>query len=173
MSVQISRESLIASLAEIERHVTSSGWDQPARLFALVSTQGLIEAEPTLAGHLTATAADALSAIEQDEFVAGDDWVGALRRITWPPRVVGCALAVERTFLSPDLEQQIPTDPDEAARFVSTHPSRQDVRVVVGALRDGQTHGVARLVSNPDDLLGAEDLVPGLSALLIDTLKEH
>ena len=31
-------DALVASLMEIERHVAGLGWDQPARLFALVPT---------------------------------------------------------------------------------------------------------------------------------------
>ena len=46
-------DALVASLMEIERHVAGLGWDQPARLFALVPTVELIEAEPQLAEHLT------------------------------------------------------------------------------------------------------------------------
>ena len=42
-------DALVASLMEIERHVAGLGWDQPARLFALVPTVELIEAEPQLA----------------------------------------------------------------------------------------------------------------------------
>jgi len=53
---------------------------------------------------------------------------------------------------------------------VAAHPERQEIRVVVGADRAGNRHGVARLVSNPGELLGAEDLVPGLAAALAHTL---
>lgn len=171
-SQQIPTDSLVAALADIERYVTKSGWDQPARLFALVSTAQLLEAEPDLANHLHETSPDALSAIEQEQFHAGDDIVATLARIGWPEPVVGCALALERTFLPVELESEIPADPAEATEFVSQHPQRQDVRVVVGALRSGATHGLARLVSQPDELLGSTDLVPGLSAALLDTLKD-
>lgn len=98
-SQQIPTDSLVAALADIERYVTKSGWDQPARLFALVSTAQLLEAEPDLANHLHETSPDALSAIEQEQFHAGDDIVATLARIGWPEPVVGCALALERTFL--------------------------------------------------------------------------
>ena len=45
-------EALAAALIEVERHVGRSGWDQPARLFALVPTAELIAAEPSLARRL-------------------------------------------------------------------------------------------------------------------------
>lgn len=166
-----SREALIAALAEIERYVTAEGWNQPARLFALVSTARLVEIEPSLADQLGFTAPDALSSIEQETFHGGDDLTGALARIGWPASVLGCALAVERSFLPPECESEIPDD-DSAIDFVAAHPKRQDVRVVVGALRTGVTHGLARLVTDPDDLLGAENLVPGLAAALLGTLDD-
>ena len=83
----------------------------------------------------------------------------------------GCAIALERAFLPPHYEADLPQDPEEAAAFVSRHPNKTDVRVVVGVLRTGERHGLARLVSNPEDLLGAEDLVPGLAEALVDTFR--
>lgn len=168
---QADDDALVAALVEIERHVSSQGWDQPARLFALVRTDALIAQEPSLAQHLKANLPDSLSSIEQEDFKAGEDLVQTLARISWPASVSGCAVAVERVFLPAEFEDQIPADPQQAADFVAHHEQRQDVRVVVGALRDGATHGVARLVSNPDDLLGGTELVPGLARACLETLR--
>lgn len=168
-------DALIASLLEIERHVAHLGWDQPARLFALVPTDELLAAEPALAAQVLRrpdAPADALSAVEQDEFKAGEDVLGDLARITWPDAVRGCALALERVFVPADVEPEIPTDEAAAADFVAHHPRRQDVRVVVGTLRDGSAHGVARLRTQPDELLGGADLVPGLTRALARTFGE-
>lgn len=162
---------LIACLADIERHVSDNGWDQPARLFALVTTAALLEVEPQLRGRVPETAGDALTAVEQDDFASGVDVLERLEQIFFPDSVDGVAIAMERTFLPPKFEDQIPDDPDDAAQFVMQHPEKTDVRVVVGVLRDGSQHGLARLVSNPDDLLGAEDLVPGLTEALNRTLE--
>ncbi len=164
---------LIASLMDVERHVSSTGWDQPARLFALVTTRTLLEVEPQLRGRVPESAPDALTAIEQDEFHATEDVVERLAGIFWPDTVEGCAIALERAFLPSDHESEIPEDPAEAATFVSRHPDRTELRVVVGVLRDGSRHGLARLKSNPDDLLGAEDLVPGLAQALVDTFRSE
>jgi hypothetical protein len=90
--------------------------------------------------------------------------------LEWPESVFGCAVSVERTFLPPTAEDDIPDDPAAAAAFVAAHPERQDVRVVVGVDRVGHQHGVARLVSQPDELLAADNLVPGLVAALAHTL---
>lgn len=164
---------LIAALADIERHVSEHGWDQPARLFALVETATLLELEPQLQGRVTQTAEDALTAVEQEDFQLGGDIAARLERLTWPQTVTGCAIAMERSFLPAQFESQVPADPGEAVEFVNSHQARTDVRVVVGALRDGSRHGLARVLSNPDDLLGAEDLVPGLADALLATLKEE
>ncbi len=162
---------LIACLMDVERHVSSAGWDQPTRLFALVTTSALLEVEPQLRGRVPETAPDALTAIEQDEFTATDNLFERLNSIFWPETVEGCAIALERAFLPPQFEADLPEDPDEAADFVAKHSNKTDVRVVVGVLRDGTKHGLARLVSDPDDLLGAEDLVPGLAEALFDTFR--
>lgn len=169
----MTRDALVSSLMEIERHVARIGWDQPARLFALVPTVELLAAEPALAQHARDTGdPDALSAVEQDEFRSGGEIVDDLARISWPTSVRGCAITLERVFVPADVEPDIPHDPDAAASFVSKHPRRQDVRVVVGVLRDGSAHGLARLKSNPEDLMGAENLVPGLTQALARTLED-
>lgn len=165
--------SLISCLMDIERHVGSAGWDQPARLFALVTTSTLLDVEPHLRGRVPDMTPEALTAIEQDDFKATDDLGERLAGIFWPETVEGCALAVERAFLPAGFEDDLPGDDAEAAAFVAAHPAKTDVRVVVGVLRDGSRHGVARLLSDPDELLGADDLVPGLADALAETLRSE
>lgn len=166
-------DALVAALMEIERHVGSLGWDQPARLFALVRTADLVAAEPHLAQALDAEhrPEDAFSSIEQDTWHAGEDLVEALQQIMWPETVEGCALVLERAFLPADAEADLPEDPDEAARYVAAHPHRQDIRVVAGVLRSGEQQSLARLASSPEELLGGPELAPGLSELLSQTLR--
>lgn len=166
-------DPLVAVCLDIERHVGASGWDQPARLFALVPTRELLAAEPSLADAVGDRQAreGALTAVEQDEFHAGGDLVEDLARIAWPDAVAGCALSVERSFLPPSAEAGIPDDPDAAADYVAQHPQKQDVRVVVAVTRAGGRHGVARLKESPADLLGGADLVPGLARALARTLE--
>lgn len=169
----MSEDALIAALMEIERHVGHGGWDQPARLFALVPTAELLAAEPALADQLARPQeqpSDALSSIEQDGFNAGTDVVDALAGIGWPSGVFGCAVAMERLFVPPEVEDDLPEDQAEAETFVAHHPQRQDVRVVVGVTREGAQYGVARLKTRPEELLAASDLVPGLGEVLSHTL---
>lgn len=170
------RDALIAALVDLEHHVGESGWEQPPRLFALVLTDRLVASEPELAGSLglrtTAEggAPEALTAVEQEEFGVGEDVLEALARIEWPDAVFGCAISLVRTFLPAAYEADLPSDPREAAEVVAAHPQRQEIRVVVGTDRAGHRHGVARLVSQPEELLAAEDLVPGLADALAHTL---
>ena len=170
-------EALVAALIELDRHVGRKGWDTPPRLFALVLNDVLAAAEPQLSEELglrtTGAGADpgALTAIEQDEFASSGDLTSDLAHLEWPESVFGCALAAVRTFLPSDAEAELPADPEAAAAAAAEHPQRQEIRVVVGADRAGNRHGVARLVAQPDELLGAPDLVPGLAAALAHTLS--
>ncbi|MEA4944139.1 MAG: PPA1309 family protein [Propionicimonas sp.] len=164
-------ESLTAALVEVERFVGRSGWDQPARLFALVRTAELIAAEPGLAEHLTNAPGDGFTSIEQEEFTAGADLDETLARIAWPDTVAGCALCLERVFVPPEVEPELPEDPVAAAAVVADHPKRIDLRVVVGVTRDGARHGVARVRGHEGELLGGTDLVPALTEALSRTLE--
>jgi hypothetical protein len=170
------RDALVAALVDLEHHVGEAGWDQPPRLFALVLTDLLVSSEPALAASLglrssaQGGAAEALTAVQQDDFTADDDVLGALARIEWPAAVFGCAISLVRTFLPAAYEADLPGDPQQAAQVVAAHPHREEIRVVVGADRAGHRHGVARLVSQPEELLAAADLVPGLGDALAHTL---
>lgn len=170
------REALIAALIDLEHHVGEAGWDQPPRLFALVVTDLLVASDPQLTrslglrGTADGGAEDALTAVEQEDFAAGEDVLAALAQIEWPDTVFGCAIAVMRTFLPAAYETDLPSDPRLAAQTVAGHPQRQEIRAVVGIDRAGSRHGVARLVSSPDELLAADDLVPGLAEALAHTL---
>lgn len=179
-------DALIAALVELEQHVGAAGWDQPARLFALVRNEALLAAEPELAAHLGVRGsaqghpADALSSIEQEDFRSVGAGEGAaasesalpevLARIAWPDSVDGCALTLERSFLPAQYEADLPPDPVEAERVVAAHPHRQDLRLVVGVLRGGATHALARLVSRPEELLSGPELAPGVASALAATL---
>lgn len=171
-------DALIAALIELERHVGAGGWDQAPRLFALVNTDSMIAAEPQLATQLGLVGSadgghpDALTAVEQDHFRPSDDLLEDLASIFWPETVHGCALSLESTFLPPGAEADIPDDPALATQYVSTHEDRLELRVVMGVDRDGHSHGVARLRSEPDELLGSPDMVPGLTEALVRTLAD-
>ncbi|AXE38648.1 PPA1309 family protein [Acidipropionibacterium virtanenii] len=166
-------DALTAALTEIDRFLGRAGWGMPARLFALVPTVELMAAEPSLAGQLSAGSPDSLSSIEQEDFHAGDHIEHALARIVWPEAVTGAAASIERVFLPADEEAGVPDDPRAAAEYVASHPRRQDLRVIAGATRQGAHFAVARVLDHPEDLLGAENLVPSLEAALLDTFNDQ
>ena len=66
-------------------------------------------------------------------------------------------------------------DPESTAAFAAEHPDRQDVRIVAGATRAGATYCALRLRAADDDMsvLAGADLVPGLLALLRETLEDE
>lgn len=169
--------ALATAVLEIESHIADDGWDQPARLYALVDTAQLVEHEPRLAAAmgLDAPSEDgSLTPIEQDQLDPQQLLESVLEQIVWPENVAGCAAVVERLVLPPDADEAIPSDPAEAHEFAREHPDRQEVRIVAGATRHGATYCALRLRAHDDDqsVVGGSDLVPGLLALLGATLAD-
>ncbi|MYS31798.1 hypothetical protein GTW38_33790 [Streptomyces sp. SID7804] len=170
---------LTRAVLEIDEYVSGLGWDQPARLFALVDTARLRAEQPALAGRLGPDGeqeATALTPIEQDEIPAGKPLDEFLGTIAWPDAVTGCALTVERLMLPPSAEAQVPKDLGEAAltKWVAEHPERQEVRMTVAVLRDGARESALRLreKDSPTEVLTGSDLVPGLADALAATFAE-
>ena len=164
------------AVVEVERHTSESGWDQPARLFALVPTEELAAAEPELAVELGIhdSTAEMFTPVEQELEEQGESLEQLLGRIMFPEAVHGALAVVERVVLPTEVEGAVPDDPIEAATFAAGHKERQDVRIAVGTLRSGETHCVVRLRAHDDDnsLLHGPDLVPALSAALHETLEQ-
>ena len=170
--------ALAAAVLEIESHIADGGWDQPARLYALVDTARLVDHEPALAAAMgldSSSAMGSLTPVEQDQLAADRPLESVLESIVWPPDVAGCAAVVERLVLPPDADNQIPEDRRGAEEFAREHPDRQEVRIVAGATRAGSTYCALRLRAHDDDqsVVGGADLVPGLLALLGATLEEE
>ncbi|WP_442727569.1 PPA1309 family protein [Streptomyces pseudogriseolus] len=170
---------LTRAVLEIDEYVSGLGWDQPARLFALVDTARLRAEQPSLADRLGLDGGEesaALTPIEQEEIPAGKPLDEFLGTIAWPDAVTGCALTVERLMLPPSAEAQVPKDLDEAAltRWVAGHPERQEVRMTVAVLRDGSRDSALRLrkKDSPTEVLTGSDLVPGLAQALTATFEE-
>ncbi|WP_249423949.1 PPA1309 family protein [Nocardioides coralli] len=167
--------ALAAAVLEIEGHVADSGWDQPARLYALVDTTRLLDREPTLAastGLGDQPVAGSLTPVEQDQLPPDRPLESVLEQISWPDGVSGCAAVVERLVLPPDVDD-IPADRAEAEQFAREHPDRQEVRIIAGATRAGATYCALRLRAHDDaqSVVTGTDLVPGLLELLTTTLE--
>ena len=171
--------ALSQAVIEIEKHVSSAGWDQPAQLFALVPTEELLRAEPQLAAELGADdAAQPLTPVAQGELPGGMDdehLSDALARIEWPDGVSGCALVVERIVLPASVESGLPDAESDAelARLAGSDPRRHEVRMVAGVLREGERFGAVRLRTHDEDsaVLTGVDLVPTLCEVLSLTFE--
>jgi hypothetical protein len=168
--------ALAAAVLEIESHIAGAGWDQPARLYALVDTARIVAQEPTLAAQMGLDAAaeeGSFTPVEQDA-LPDQPLEVTLETIVWPPEVTGCAAVVERLVLPPGVDADIPDDPAAAEEFASNHPLRQEVRIVAGATRAGATYCALRLRAHDDDqsVVDGTELVPGLLELLRSTLEE-
>jgi hypothetical protein len=168
---------LRSAVREIEAHVAESGWDQPARLYALVPTSDLLVHEPALAtamGLDEVVAAGSLTPVEQDDVPADTPLEDVLEQIMWPREVVGCAAVVERLVLPPSADEQLPSDPEAAEAFAAEHPDREEVRIVAAATRDGTTYCALRMRAHDDALsvVEAPDLVTALLELVRGTLEQ-
>ena len=162
--------ALAAAVLEIEAHIAEAGWDQPARLYALVDTaDAASRREPALAAAMGlddavgAGVADAgragrscppdkpLETVLESDHVArrGD-------RLRRRGRAAGAA-AGRRRRRSPTTRPRPRSTPRE-------HPDRQEVRIVAGATRAGSTYCALRLRAarrRPVGAWAAPDLVPG------------
>lgn len=169
--------ALKVAVREIEGYAAEAGWDQPARLFALVPTADLLAREPGLAQALGVDAdasPDALTPVEQEALPADRPLEDVLAEIMWPAEVQGCAAVVERLVLPPSADEAVPEDPEAAQAFAAEHPDREEVRIVAAAVRGGTTYCALRLRSRDDalDVLESPDLVPALLELLSGTLQQ-
>jgi hypothetical protein len=166
--------ALRAAVLELEKHAAEAGWDQPARLFALVLTEELLADEPGLAEMLEvdpgADLTGSITPVEQDELPEGVALEQLLSEMIWPEAVHGTAVIVERLVLPPTVE--LPDDQAAAQEIAESHPERQEVRMVAGATRSGSTYCALRLRAHDEDfsVIEGPDLVPALIELLQSTL---
>ena len=177
-SAPLTASPLTRAVLEIDEYASGLGWDQPARLFALVDTARLRAEEPELAVQLGLdgdTDAAPITPVEQDELPAGTPLDEFLGTIAWPEAVTGCAMSVERLMLPPSAEASVPEGLDEGAlsRWVAEHPDRQEVRMTVAVLRNGDRESALRLreKDTPSEVLTGAGLVPGLAEALSATFE--
>ncbi|MDT3396367.1 PPA1309 family protein [Streptomyces sp. B1866] len=175
----VAANPLTRAVLEIDAYAAERGWDQPARLFALVDTARLRDRAPGLADRLgpdTEGAGGSLTPVEQEELPADTALDEFLGHIAWPEAVTGCAMTVERLMLPPSAESGVPDGLDEAGltEWVARHPERQEVRMTVAVLRDGSRESALRLRAkdSPSQVLTGPDLVPGLAGALAATFAE-
>ena len=172
--------ALARAVVELEAHVAQRGWDAPAGIFALVRTAAALEQDPALAELLDDAALaparrdpQSLTMVEQENLPMAADLEDLLGRLAWPQTVDGVALAVERVVLPTEAEREaaaIP-DPQERLAFLSARPDREDVRMVVGVLRTGESWCAvrSRTRDSADRVVSGDMLVPGLIEALGST----
>ena len=172
----LTADPLTVAAVDTERHVAGAGWDQPARLFALVRTASLLAREPHLRTQLGPAdlAEGAFTAIEQEGLPATSSLETLLGRIAWPDEVDGCAFAIERMVVPPDAERDLPERPEAVVEALAAHPDRRDVRLLVAVLRDGSSICLLRQREHDSTTRSppGTDLAPGLVAALKATFED-
>ncbi|TNC17498.1 hypothetical protein FHE66_10190 [Georgenia sp. 311] len=165
------QRALQGAVLDIERHVSSLGWDSPVLVFSLVRTADALAVNPAIASELPEGAVDSAAAdpehllsIEQDGLPQAATLEELLAQLAWPAEVDGAAIVVERIVVPPEAETDMPRDPDAAVAYLEAHPDRQDVRIAVGVLRTGESWCAlrSRLHDSDDAVGGSPDAVPGL-----------
>ena len=111
--------ALEAAVTEVEHYVSEEGWDQSGRLFALVATDELVEAQPDLAIELGVheSTAELLTPVEQEIDQNVRSLEELLTRIAWPSTVAGVVAVVERVVLPPEVERDVPTSRTSSQRL--------------------------------------------------------
>jgi len=176
------QEALTRVVVQLEEHASRAGWDAPVGVFALVRTASALEEDPELARMLDAAALAearsdpaALTAIEQGDLPPAHTLEELLAGITWPPEVDGAAVSTEHVLLpeAAELEAAAIKDPQARFAYLESRPDRDDVRIVVGVLRTGESWCALRTRSHDaaNAVAGGRDLVPGLVEALRATLE--
>ena len=168
--------ALVEVVLELEQYAADQGWDQAPRLFALVRTAELLDREPQLAALLGLEApatSPEFTSLEQTDLPPYETLEGLLSGITLGEGVAGAALVLERVMLPPGADDDLPDDENEALALLSTHPGREEMRLVVGVLRDGTRHCALRLRSKDTatEVLTGPDLNPNLPNQLLALLE--
>ena len=172
--------ALARAVTETEAHVAAFGWDQPVRVFALARTAEALRTDPDLAEFLDASAVEEartdpelLTVVEQEGLPAAADLEHLLAQLAWPESVHGAAISVERLVLPPAAQEEADaiTDATERLAFLQARPDREDIRMVVGVLRSGESWCALRSRAHDDDasVYQGEQLVPGLVEALATT----
>lgn len=152
---------LTRSALETEAYVATEGWGQAPRLFSLARNGDLLRREPALRAVLGDIDENEYSAVEQDDALATGELDEALGHLTWPADVDGVALAIERVIMAPD--------PDAARVGQLQQDNREDVRLLVAALRNGEIITLVRRKKEDDNdkVAIGTNIAPGL----VDALK--
>lgn len=169
------QRALRTAVTDIEGHAATLGWDRPVGVYSLVRTAAAVRENPGITTELPSGATEAaaenpahLLSVEQDGLPQADTLEELLAQLAWPSQVDGAAVSIERVVVPPEAEVDMPADAQEALGYLESHPDRQDVRIVVGVLRSGESWCALRSRNNDadDQVAQSADAVPGLVAAL-------
>lgn len=168
--------ALAQTVVDIERSASSLGWDRASTVYALVPTHNLLELDELphdMRDHLRSQwdGSDvALTAIIQED-LPGTDLEDTLTQLGWPDSVAGAAVCTERVMVPPHVQESAPEDPVDAVEYFASHPERDDVRIVAGVMRSGESWCAVRTRSHDldDEVAQGSNLVPGLTDALLMT----
>ena len=169
--------ALADAVMELEEHMAKRGWDTPVAVFALVRTSTALRADPFLADLLDPGAVEgarknpeSLMLVEQEDLPPSSTLEDLLTQLAWPMSVDGVAVSAERIILPAEAEAEAAAIEDEAEQlaYLESRPDREEVRVVVGALRSNEAWCAVRARSQDSPAMVAQgpDLVPGLAEAL-------
>jgi len=155
----MSNDSVLAdTVRELDQHVAEGGWDQSARLFAIVPTADLATDHPEL---VSAENSGQFMFVEQEAPLDNENVIGSLEQISWPAEITGAAIAIERLIsMQPDDEVDLESD-----------SQTQELRIIALVMRDGTNINAIRQRSFDDgtDVAVASDLVPAINKALLQT----
>jgi len=155
----MSNDSVLAdTVRELDQHVAAAGWDQSARLFAIVPTLDLATDHPEL---VSGENSGQFMFVEQDAPLDNENVIASLEQISWPAEITGAALAIERL---------ISMQPDDEVDFNSESQTKE-LRLIALVMRDGTNMNAIRQRSFDEDpdVAIASDLVPALNKALLQT----
>jgi len=166
------------TVLEIERECAKAGWSRGIVLYALVPTADVIESAPEMASALAGKSPSSLTAIEQEEVELTGTIEDFLGTISWSVEVFGAALVLERLIVNEEPPSHLvgelagELEGEALASWVSEHG--QEVRMVVGVLRDGSQECVMRMRAYDDEnaIMAGPDLLPGMAEALALTFAE-
>jgi len=158
------------TVLEIERECAKAGWTRGIVLYALVPTADVIESAPEMAEALAEKSPTSLTAIEQEDVELTGTIEDFLGTISWSAEVFGAALVLERLIVNEEPPGEL--SEEALAEWVIEHG--QEVRMVVGVLRDGSQECAMRMRAYDDEnaIMAGPELLPGMAEALALTFAE-
>ncbi|CAB4666231.1 unannotated protein [freshwater metagenome] len=162
--------ALKETVLEIERECAKAGWTRGIVLYALVPTADVIESAPEMAEALAEKSPTSLTAIEQEDVELTGTIEDFLGTISWSAEVFGAALVLERLIVNEEPPGEL--SQEALAEWVIEHG--QEVRMVVGVLRDGSQECAMRMRAYDDEnaIMAGPELLPGMAEALALTFAE-